>query len=70
MIIRIITLLVCIATIIACAISFYDLPGWANMATDFKVVICLIGGIAVFVLGVLVLVPQQQFVLRQPHTTH
>lgn len=67
MFIRIIALLVCLATIVSCTLAVYDIPGWAKMATDFKVIICLIGGIATLMLGVLVLVPQQQLVVR-PNT--
>lgn len=62
MLIRIFSLVLCLATIVACAISVYDLPGWQHMATDFKVVLGIIGGIATSILGFLVLVSEDDII--------
>lgn len=60
MFIRAFAFLLCQATIVACTITFYDLPGWANMETDFRIVIGTIGGVATMLLLMLVLVSEER----------
>ena len=70
MFIRTITLIFCIATIVACAIAAYDLPGWYEMALNMKVIISLIAGIAFMMLVFLVLVSDQKVSSIQRRQMH
>lgn len=69
MLARLFALIICLAAIIACTLTIYDIPGWANMTTEFRVIICYIGGVATFLLGVLITVPQQTFTVRPDQRT-
>jgi hypothetical protein len=60
MFIRAFAFLLCQATILACTITFYDLPGWANMPTDFRIIIGTIGGVAALMLLMLVMVSEER----------
>jgi hypothetical protein len=55
MFIRFVALIVCLAGVVSCTIVVYDLPGWDNMQSDMRIVICIIGGISFFFLTLLVL---------------
>lgn len=70
MFIRFVALIVCLASIVACAIVAYDAPGWFNLQLDMQIIIGMIGGVSFLMLTFLTLVSEQKVSREERRQMH